>query len=302
MKFVYYFPGRWVPLHPEFMSGAVHARLARAAEAAGFAAVALDEHPAPAESWRQSSSGHDAFDPFIGLAMVAGATTSIQLLTYLAVVPFRNPLFLAKEAATLDVVSDGRLLLGLGLGYMKDEFTALGVDFASRQELFDEGLAAMKLAWTGEPFSFKGSSFEAVDVRALPRPVQRPHPPVWIGGNGRRTLQRVASSAQGWMSMPVKSELVAERGVPRLQDTADLRGYIRRLGEYAEEAGRTEPIDIIHSLRDVPKEWSAHLDAMYELDDAGATWGVLVGTGATPDEAEADIQEYGERIIAKFQE
>jgi len=300
MKFIYYFPGRWLPRDPAFMSGAVHARLARAAEAAGFAAVALDEHPIPSESWRRTPEGHDCLDPFIGLAMIAGATERIRLLTYLAVVPFRNPFFLAKEAATLDVMSDGRLILGLGLGYLQAEFKALGVDFAARRKLFDEALEVLHLAWSGEPVSYVGSQFHADGVTAQPRPVQQPHPPIWIGGNGRAALRRAAASAQGWMGHPLKRELAKDRGAPPLESVDDLRRYVRRLRNYAAESGRSDPIDVVHSLRDLPRERAAHVEALREFEEAGVTWAVWSGSGATPEEAEELIYEYGKGVIAQF--
>jgi probable F420-dependent oxidoreductase len=300
VKLIYYFPGRCLPRNPAFISGAVHARLARAAEAAGFAAVALDEHPIPSESWRQPPEGDDCLDPVVGLTMIAGAMERIRILTYLAVVPFRNPFFLAKEAATPDVMSDGRFLLGLGLGYMQAKFKALGVDFAARRELFDEALEVLRLAWGGEPMSYVGSQFHADDVTAQPRPVQQPHPPIWIGGNGRATLQRAAASAQGWMAHPVKRELVKERGVPPLESVDDLCRYVRRLRNYTEEFGRSDLIDVVHSLRDLPRERAAHVEALREFEEAGVTSAVWSRSGAIPQEAEELIDEYGKRVIAQF--
>ncbi len=295
MRFAYYFPGRWVPPSPQLMTGAAHVRLARAAEAVGFEAVALDEHPAPSDSWRQT--GHDTLDPFVALGMVAGATTTIKLLTYVAVVPFRNPFLLAKAAATLDLCSDGRLLLGVGLGYQAPEFAALGADFVNRRRRFDEGLEVMKLAWTGEPVSYVGTDFRADCVTVQPRPVQLPYPPIWIGGNGRESLRRVAAGAQGWMSMPVNRTHAAQVQAPPLETVDDLRRFIRRLADYAEEAGRTDPIDVVHSLRDLPDDWAQHLDAVRDLEDAGVTWVVANGKGSTVAEATAFIHDYGERII-----
>ncbi len=122
MRFIYYFPGRWVPITPALLSLDAHIAMAGAAERAGFDGVAVDEHPIPSEAWRQTSGGHDALDPFITLAAVASTARRLKLVCYLAVVPYRNPFLLAKQATTLDVLSDGRLILGVGSGYLVGEF------------------------------------------------------------------------------------------------------------------------------------------------------------------------------------
>ena len=128
MKFMIEYPllsdrdeGVWV--RPESM-----ARLARDAEAAGVDAIALTDHPAPSQKWLEGG-GHETLDPFVGLAYMAAATRTLRLMTYLTVVPYRNPLLLAKSMTSLDVVSGGRATFVLGTGYLRSEFAALGVDF-----------------------------------------------------------------------------------------------------------------------------------------------------------------------------
>lgn len=200
MRFAYGLPMS-APLSPALVSGQAVSALARAAEGAGFDAAYITEHPAPSQRWREAG-GHDALDPFVGLAVVASATTRLRLLTNLTVIPYRNPFLLAKAAATLDVLSDGRLILGAGVGYQKSEFAALGVDFELRNDLFDEYLEVLKLAWTGEPVTYDGSHVHARGVTAQPVPAQQPHPPIWLGGNSKLTRRRVAERAQGWMPMP----------------------------------------------------------------------------------------------------
>ena len=113
--------------------------------------------------------------------MAAAVTTTIRLVTNLTVVPYRNPLLLAKSAATLDRVSQGRLVLGVGAGYLKSEFFALGVDFDERNVLFDEALEVMTLHWSGEPFTFEGRHFSARNIHVLPSP--GPPGPHLDGGN-----------------------------------------------------------------------------------------------------------------------
>ena len=118
-------------LAPDLLDSGPIGELAAAAERSGWDGFALTEHPAPGARWLEHG-GHQTIDPFIGLAFAAAATERIRLLTYLAVAPYRNPLLLAKTTATLDRLSGGRLILGIGTGYHKTEFFALGVDFEER--------------------------------------------------------------------------------------------------------------------------------------------------------------------------
>ena len=162
------------------------AEVARAAEEAGWHGIALTEHPAPSSAWLESG-GHQSVDPFVALASAAGVTSTLALVTNLSVIPYRNPLLLAKSAATLNRVSEGRFFMGAGAGYLKSEFFALGVDFEERNALFEESLEVMRLHWSGEPFTFEGRHFSARNIRALPAP--RSHAiPIWMGGNSDAAL------------------------------------------------------------------------------------------------------------------
>ena len=135
------------------------ADLARAAERLGFHGFSLSEHPAPGARWL-SQGGHQTLDPFVGLAGAATVTERIRLLSFLSVLPYRNPLILAKAAATLDRLSNGRFVLGAGAGYLKGEFHAVGSDFASRNAQLDEALEVLPLHWSGEPFDFEGRDLQ----------------------------------------------------------------------------------------------------------------------------------------------
>lgn len=302
MRFSYYFPGRWMHPQPDLLTGAAHARLARAAEEAGFDGAAFDEHPAPPEIWRRQG-GHDAFDPFVALAFVAGTTNHLQLLTYVTVLPYRNPLVLAKAVASLDVLSEGRLTLGLGTGYLPEEFAAVGASFERRNEVFDEALEALELAWTGDAFSFEGRDFEAVDVITHPPPRQKPHPPIWLAGNSRLTRRRVVARAQGWMPMPnPRRQRRGWHRTPPLETLEDLEGMLAMIRSESEAAGRSEPIDIAHSLAlgappvSEPEALVEHIGRLAEL---GVTWVTVNGAGAGVEEAEEWIRHYGEAIIDK---
>ena len=162
----------------------------------------------PGARWL-ASGGHQSLDPFVALGFVAAATERLRLLTHLAVAPYRNPFLLAKAAATVDKLSGGRFVLGLGAGYQKSEFYALGVDIDGAQRACStRRLDVLPLHWSGEPFSYQGRHFDARDVIARPRPVQDPIP-IWIGGNSKLSRRRVAERAQGWMPMFGPPELSA---------------------------------------------------------------------------------------------
>jgi probable F420-dependent oxidoreductase len=296
MKFLYLFPGRTVPPNLSLLDAAAMSELAETAERAGFAGVGLDEHPAPPHRLRRDAAGHDSMDPVVSLAAVAAATTKIRLFTHLVVVPYRNPFLLAKAVATLDVLSKGRVELGVGTGYLEGEFEALGVNFAHRNERFDESIEVMRLAWTGDPVTYRGADFNAVAVSAHPRPTQRPHPPLWIGGNSRRTLRRVVAIGRGWMSLANPRTHTISRHSAPLESLDDLRALLEILREYATEAGRTEPIDVLYTMRRSGSA-SYQIASLQALASIGVTWVAHMGKGSTVAEAVEDVNRYGEEII-----
>ncbi|MSY72375.1 MAG: TIGR03619 family F420-dependent LLM class oxidoreductase, partial [Actinobacteria bacterium] len=138
-----------------FLGGEDLAELAQAAERAGFDSFYVTEHPIPGNKWL-SFGGHHAPDPFVTLAWVAAVTTKLRILTNLTVLPYRNPFLLAKTVATLDRLSNGRMILGVGTGYLKPEYFAMGVDFEERNELFDESIDVMRATWTGDAVNYEG--------------------------------------------------------------------------------------------------------------------------------------------------
>ncbi len=153
------------------------------------------------------------------LAFVAGATHRLRLATAVLVAPYRHPLLQAKQIATLDSLSNGRLEVGLGVGWLAEEFAALGVEFEDRGSITDETVSLMRLLWTGEPVFHEGRHFAVRGVRCLPRPAQTPGPPLWIGGNSAPALSRVARIGAGWLA-PAQT-------APEL---AALLGRLRELG------------------------------------------------------------------------
>ena len=223
-----------VAMGDEFSSGAGIAQVAQTAEAAGFDAVFVTEHPFPENEWL-ATGGHHALDPFVALGWAAAATTRLRVLTNLCVVPYRNPYLLAKAALTLDIVSAGRLIFGCGAGYLEAEFAALDQDFADRNERFDAAITAMQAAWTGEPVDVAGSGRAHT---MLPRPVQSPGPPIWIGGNSRRALQRAVELGDGWMPFPNPAETAARRKTPELSTIDQLAARLDEAHELEAASGR----------------------------------------------------------------
>ncbi|HEY9311047.1 LLM class F420-dependent oxidoreductase [Williamsia sp.] len=277
MRFIFHYPEPGGPDANLFAAGPL-TEVAVAVEQAGFDGLSLSEHPIPGAKWLDTG-GHQTLDPFVALSFVAAATSRIKVLTYLAVAPYRNPLSLAKSASTLDTLSGGRLILGLGTGYQKSEFFALGVDINERNALFDEALDVLPLHWSGEAFSYQGLHFDARDVRSLPRPVQDPIP-IWVGGNSKLSRRRVSERAQGWMPMSGGAQLSSTARTPELGSSSELGDKISEMRETAADAGRTEPIDVLYSyqadgLPTPAVDADRHRENFAELEKAGVTWIVV---------------------------
>ncbi|MDX2166376.1 MAG: LLM class F420-dependent oxidoreductase [Deltaproteobacteria bacterium] len=182
-------------------SGQAAARVARAAEAAGFESVWTGEHvvlPDPQVAPSPMPPQAPMLDPAVALTVAASTTTHLRLGTGIIILPQRNPLVLAKELASVDVVSDGRLIVGIGVGYLEPEFAALGIPFTDKGARTDEYLAAMRALWTMEHPVYSGRFVRFAGIDAHPRPVQRPHPPVVIGGRTPPAFRRAVRSGNGW--------------------------------------------------------------------------------------------------------
>lgn len=182
--------------------------LAREGERLGFHSAMIADHivfPTESDSTypytvdgKHPSMG-DALETFSIMGLVAGATETLRLVSSVLVLPYRNPVLTAKMVASLDVLSGGRVTLGVGVGWLKEEFDALQApDFARRGEVTDEWLTIFKQLWTQSPASFRGKHYSYENIRCEPFPVQRPHPPIWVGGHSRAALRRAARHGDGW--------------------------------------------------------------------------------------------------------
>ena len=299
MKFVFHYPETNGPDGDLLDSGPLD-EIAQMAERAGFDALSLTEHPVPGAKWL-SAGGHQSLDPLVALAFVAAATERLRLLTHLVLAPYRNPFLLANAAATLDKLSGGRLILGLGAGYQKSEFYALGVDMAERGTLVDEVLDCLPLHWSGEPFSYKGLHFEARDVIGLPRPVQDPIP-IWIGGNSAAARRRAAERAQGWMPMIGSAELSKTTQTSTLSSWADVATAIKEVERAAEAAGRAEPLDFLCAYSDgsihrPTVDVDRHREAFAAMEDAGLTWLIVSHPRGQPAATCEFLESFGDAYI-----
>ena len=177
------------------------AAVARAAEEAGFESVWTGEHvilPDPQAPPSPVPANYPMLDPAIALAFVAAHTTKIRLGTGIIILPQRNPVVLAKELASTDVLSNGRLIFGIGVGYLKPEFDAIGAPFDHKGARSEEWLAAMIALWSMPKPEFSGRWVKFKGVNAMPRPVQQPHPEIVFGGHTMEAYSRAARLAKGW--------------------------------------------------------------------------------------------------------
>lgn len=205
------------------------AAVARACDAAGFLYVAVCDHvaiPRPSDEKMNTSW----WDTMTTLGYLAGITSSVRLMSHVYVLPYRHPLMTAKAFLTLDEISGGRAILGAGAGHLESEFELLGVDFASRGKVLDEGIDVVRAAFTDEFPRHSGPHFEVGDAGLRPRPVQAGGPPIWIGGSSAPALRRAADRGDGWLP----------QGPPKEGMRAGIESILRR----REETRPDEPIDL----------------------------------------------------------
>jgi probable F420-dependent oxidoreductase len=281
MKFTFTHPMHSHPYNPELVTGSGIATVAAAAEAAGFNGFGFTDHPAPTQRWLQAG-GHDAVDPFVAMGFAAARTTTLRLIPNVVVLPYRNPFVVAKAGATLDLLSGGRFTLAVGVGYLKREFAALGVDFDERAQLFEEALEVIRAIWTTDDFTYQGRQFSAKGITAHPRPVSKPHPPIWIGGNTVAARQRVTKYGDGWCPFPAPAVLAATAGTAAM-DSDGLADGVDDLRRRFDAAGRDfSDIDVTFTNADGGNpahddfNADAYLTGLEKLAAVGVTW-VQVG-------------------------
>jgi len=211
---------------------------AQRAERLGFGSVWLADHLFfDVKKYGGPDEQFDCYDPLVGLSALASATERVRLGVLVISVPLRPPSVLAKALATVDVLSDGRLIAGLGAGNYEPEFVAAGVPFERpgiRMQRLDEAIDVVDGLFGGGPFTYDGEYYRTVAARCLPRPVQRPRPPIWLGGKGNRIIDMCARKADGWNTVWVWTR-------------EDYQERLDVLDQACERAGR-DPKEVTRSL------------------------------------------------------
>lgn len=287
-----------------FLSCEGIAQMAQAVERAGLDAVFVTDHPAPSRRWLDGG-GHATLDPFVALSMAAAATTRLRLHTHILVLAYRNPFVVAKSVASLDRLSGGRFLMGIGTGYLKPEYAAVGANFEERGALTDEAIAVMRLAFSGEPVNYASKYFSARDTCILPTPAQQPLP-IWAGGNSARAMRRAVELCEGWCPFPVSGEVARTARTEELSTIAQLREKIGAVREMGARAGRAAPLDIcIASFSGgrgpAGRATAAQLiDEYAALAEAGVTWTTVSLPSASLAAFIEQVQRFGEDVVSRL--
>ncbi len=245
------------------------ASVARAAEDAGFESVWTAEHvvlPEPQVPPSPVPADTRFLDPAVALAHVAAHTRTIRLATGIIILPQRNPVVLAKELASVDVLSGGRLIFGVGAGYLQPEFEAIGVPFEDRGQRTDEYIEVIRALWTRDAPHFEGRFVSFGGIDAQPRPVQKPHPPIVVGGLSRPALRRAVRQGNGWYGFALDLDSTATC-VTRLRKAQQQVDRPSDLGELEISVTPSVPLDA-DSVRRFQDAGVDRLVALALADDA----------------------------------
>ena len=244
--------GFYLPNHGPNAQPCPLAQIAQAGDRLGYYCMVAGDHilvpnriasPYPYTVGGEFPTGESGeyFEQLTLLTYLAGVTERIRLAPSVMIVPYRPPLLAAKILATLDVLSQGRLILGVGVGWMAEEFAALDTPpFAERGAVTDEYLRAYKELWTSPEPEFDGKYVQFSGIQFLPKPVQQPHPPIWVGGQSRAALRRAATLGDGWHPVGAIPAATLE--------PEELAGDLATLHRFAEQAGR-DPSDLAVSMK-----------------------------------------------------
>ena len=264
--------------------------LAQRAESLGYDSVWVSDHiilprqvdsfyPYAADGVATFRPDEDYYEPLAALNFLAGCTQRVRLGTHVLILPYRNPVLTAKILATLDVLSAGRLILGAGVGWMEEEFQALGLDtYAQRGAVTDEYIRIFKELWTKDEPEFQGEHYQLSAAGFQPKPVQKPHPPIWIGGHTGPAIRRAAKYGDGWMPIGLRP--------PAILEPEELAEKIARLRRLTVRAGRPE-------------------DAVALCFSTGVTFNMSPGSdrpmmSGRPEQIAADLRQYQDLGVRNF--
>jgi probable F420-dependent oxidoreductase len=275
--------GLFAPFTNPFATPAYIEAYGRGAESRGFSSLWVAEHvvlfdeyasqyPYSADGKIPAGGESGIFEPFTSLAFLAACTSTIRLGTGICLVPQRNPVYTAKEVTAVDWLSNGRMDFGIGVGWLEEEFRAVDVAFPRRGARTREYIEVMRRLWEDDISEHKGEFYELPPLRQYPKPVQRPHPPIHIGGESEAALRRVAQFGQGWYGFSVAPE--------------DVPGRVARLTELLDAEERTRS-EIEVSI--CPYLLGADADTVKRYEDAGVDQVILLGLGFDIPGLEAEL-------------
>lgn len=198
-----------IPLHRD-TDALVNLELARKAEMLGFDSVWISDHVVLPTKY-QGRFSKVLYDPFVILASIAAKTKRVSLGTSVIIVPYRNPIDVAKMVSTIDVLSDGRVVFGVGPGWMEEEFDVLGIPFNERGLRTDEYIHIFKELWEKDEPRFEGKFYSFSKIRFYPKPIQKPHPPIWIGGISKKAIVRAVELGNGWHPVWLSPDQMEEK-------------------------------------------------------------------------------------------
>lgn len=254
--------------------------LARGIEDRGFTSLVVGEHThIPASRGSAYPMGGDlpdiyykCLDPFVTLAAAAAVTSSIELFTGIALLVQRDPITTAKETASIDLISGGRFIFGVGAGWNLEEMRDHGTDPRSRGALLDERIDAIKALWTTEPAEYHGQFVDFAPSYSRPKPVRKPHPPLYIGGHSDAAIKRVIRHDAGWITSPFPVDVLRPR-----------------VDQLRESAGHDVPVTIFGPTRD--------LDYWRAIEELGVGRLALLLPSLPRDESLRLLDEYAAAVL-----
>ena len=291
--------GVWIPNCRHLATPDIIRATAVRAEQLGYDSVWVSDHVVVPRA-NVVNFGETVFDPLVTLGVLAGATSRVRLGTTVLIVPYRNAVVTAKMISSLDALSGGRIIFGVGAGWVAAESAILGVPFAERGAMTDEYLEAMQELWTKQSPSFSGKYTRFSELTFEPKPLQKPHPPIWVGGHSRAALRRAAQFGAAWHPINRSPEelragraelarLCQARG-RAVPPPLTLRNDVRIVGP-----GQSAPAST-HGGRVLAGEPAGLVDQIAELADCGVKHLVLEFLAADGRELEEQMAAFAERV------
>jgi len=295
--------GVWIPNCRHLATPDIIRGSAVRAEQLGYESVWVSDHVVVPNA-NLVNFGETIFDPLVTLGVIAGATSRVRLGTTVLIVPYRNAVVTAKMISSLDALSGGRFIFGIGAGWVAAESAMLGVPFAERGAMTDEYLQAMQELWTSKAPSFAGKYTQFSELIFKPKPAQEPHPPIWVGGHSRAALRRTVQFGAAWhpINRPPEELRAGRAELARLcqargRATAPaitLRNDIRVI-----RPGQSVPAST-HGGRVLAGEAASLVDQLAELADCGVEHLVLEFLAADGRELEEQMTAFAERVRPKL--